>query len=205
MSLFLGINKRKACENLTDKEIVIQYKIRADREMIGILFKRYTHLVYGVCYKYLKDAEESKDAVMDIFEKLTEDLKKHEIENFKSWLYSVSKNHCLMILRKSKPEIRMEDKHLRSFELQLMENDHDMHQWDKEEVTVSLEQMKDSLSGLKEEQRQCLELFYLQNKSYKEIEEITGYSSEKVKSYIQNGKRNMKIILSKQNGEQQNI
>ena len=50
---------------------------------------------------------------------------------------------------------------------------------------------------LNPEQKQTVELFYLQEKSYKEIVDQTGFSMNDVKSYIQNGKRNLKIMLSK--------
>ena len=57
--------------------------------------------------------------------------------------------------------------------------------------------MATSLEELNPEQKQCLILFYLEKKSYQEISENTGFSLMQVKSYIQNGKRNLKILLDK--------
>jgi RNA polymerase sigma-70 factor (ECF subfamily) len=53
------------------------------------------------------------------------------------------------------------------------------------------------IETLGDEQKQCVKLFYLQEKCYKEITESTGFDMNKVKSYIQNGKRNLKICMEK--------
>lgn len=180
--------------SMSDLELIGQYKSDLDQRIIAELFKRYTHLVFGLCLKYLKNEEDSKDALLEIFEKLITDLPRHEITNFKSWLYSVSKNHCLMILRKVKREILKEDVEKNNSSTILMENEDDVHQ---EFDGISPEKLRQSIEKLKEEQRICIELFYLDEKSYKEIADTTGYEVVKVKSYIQNGKRNLKMMLSK--------
>lgn len=157
---------------------------------IGVLFDRYGHLVFGVCLKYLKDTDESKDAVSQIFEKLMTDLLRMEITNFKSWLYMVSKNYCLMQLRKSKPE---EKKDISILENRISEDD----ELDKIELKeAQLNELTAAIKELSLEQQTCIELFYLQEKSYDEVAILTGYELKKVKSYIQNGKRNLKIKLS---------
>lgn len=159
--------------------------------MVGILYQRYGHLVLGLCLKYLKNKDEAKDAVIQIFSNLLRDLKKHKIEYFKSWLYVYSKNFCLMELRKRQSALKKE--------LELKENAHLLmdfsdpeHLKEKEAQIVLMEQ---AIEQLNSDQKKCIELFYLKNKSYNEIIEITGYSANDVKSYIQNGKRNLKIKL----------
>ena len=160
---------------------------------MGILYERYSHLVFGVCLKYLRNRDESRDAVINIFEKLLLDLKNHRIDNFKSWIHSVARNHCLMILRKSdRPGT---EKNIDDFQ---QETDSNLTQ----EVQLKeeqLQQLENAISFLNQEQKTCIELFYLQEKCYREVAEETGFTLNQVKRFIQNGKRNLKILLSKQN------
>jgi len=162
---------------------------------VGELFKRYTDFVFLVSMKYLKNEERSKDAVMQIFEKLFTDLLKHKIENFKPWLHMVVRNHCLGLLRKD--QSRQKNENSIKVEFDFMESDEDEHLIIEKEHENSINNLEKALKQLKSEQKECVELFYLQEKSYIEITELTGYPVKKVKSYIQNGKRNLKLIMEK--------
>lgn len=160
--------------------------------MLGALYKRYMYLVYGVCMKYLKNREDSQDAVMQIFEILVTDIPKFEIRNFKSWLYGVSRNHCLMKLRKDKVERNRH--HIIADEI-FMEStaiSHPIEETADEDLQVRL---KACMERLKEEQRRCVELFYYHQHCYKEIANELMLDESKVKSFIQNGKRNLKICI----------
>lgn len=186
---------------LDDTVLIAEYKRTGDNNYVGELFKRYAHLVLGVCLKYLKSGEEAQDMTMIVFEKLLTDLKKHEVEHFKSWLYMVTKNQCLMQLRKQKGKETVEIK-INSSEdddEKSVENDLIGHLDDVDLKEVKLQQLEEGITKLNSEQKICVELFYLQNKSYVEVAEITGYELNQVKSYIQNGKRNLKIYLEKRN------
>ncbi len=140
--------------------------------------------------KYLKDEESSKDAVMQIFEKLFVDLRKHEVSNFKSWLHSVTRNHCLHILRDSKYQ-NQKLKDFSNSEEEVMENQLFLYQDSVNVLEDRVADLERELGNLSKEQRVCVELFYLKDKSYQEIADETGYSLNQVKSYIQNGKRNL--------------
>jgi RNA polymerase sigma-70 factor (ECF subfamily) len=175
----------------SDNEIVLLYKKSGDLSLIGKLFTRYTSLVYGVCLKYLKDRETAKDAVMQVFEKLISTLKTHEVENFKAWLYVTARNHCLMELRNKKGKL-MED-----ISSNFMENEFLLHQEVNEEQEEDLKKMEDCINKLVEGQQQCVRLFFLDEKCYKEICLHTGLDMNQVKSFIQNGKRNLKICMEK--------
>ena len=140
--------------------------------------------------KYLRDADDRKDAVMQIFEKLLLDLKKHEVQNFKSWLHTVAKNYCLMQLRKKNPETPLLDN-------LVVEKEHFLHREEEQELEERLTLMEEAINQLSEQQKKCVELFYLKEKCYQEISEHTGYSKNEVKSFIQNGKRNLKIYMEK--------
>ena len=183
--------KNKNPSTLTDEELLQKYKGSRDTVLFGELFKRYTPFVFGVCLKYLKNQEESKDAVMIIFEKLMDDLEKHSVTNFKSWLHMVCRNHCLMELRRRKSSLP--DNQIESFEDLVMESEEDIHLLIEKEG--QLQRLEESIKHLSEEQKICVELFFLQEKTYQEVCDHTGYSMNQVKSYIQNGKRNLKIIL----------
>lgn len=187
--------------NFTDEKLITDYFIYHEQEIIGELFIRYTHLVFGVCLKYLQNEEKSKDAVMDIFESLIEKLKTYKVTNFKTWLYSVSRNHCLMLLRAEVANIKMKEKIFQSFLEESVELQDQMHLIFRDEKVHLTDKLEKAFKKLKKEQVNCIKLMYLENKSYKEITEITGYSIKKVKSYIQNGKRNLKNYLTDINGK----
>jgi RNA polymerase sigma-70 factor (ECF subfamily) len=176
----------------TDAELVSQYCRNPDPEVLGALYKRYMYLVYGVCLKYLKNREDSQDAVMQVFETLVHDLPRFEIRNFKSWLYGVSRNHCLMKLRKDKVErSRLA---IISDEI-FMESTSISHPIEDSIDEEMQERLKACMEQLKEEQRRCVELFYFHQHCYKEIAITLLLDELKVKSFIQNGKRNLKICL----------
>ncbi|UCH14514.1 MAG: sigma-70 family RNA polymerase sigma factor [Bacteroidales bacterium] len=181
--------------NFTDDELVAEYFSEGNLGIIGELYKRYTHLVLGVCLKYLKNEEKSKDAVMEIFESLIDKLKVHKVTNFKSWLYTVSKNHCLMLLRSDSSYTKLKDRIFHNSILENMELQDQMHPLIENEKELLIEQLDKALNELNIEQGNCIKLMYLENKSYREIADITGYSMKEVKSYIQNGKRNLKNYL----------
>ena len=177
-------------EHITDSELLDLYYKDRNQEWIGILLERYTLLLLGVCMKYLKDEHEAKDCVQQIFLKVLTELRKYRVDYFKSWLYMVAKNHCLMRLRdKGNKEVKeLSDKYAAEADTSL----HDLYKDDK-----AYDYLEESINELNEEQRQCVILFYLRKKSYSEIAAITGFSALQVKSYIQNGKRNLKNILER--------
>jgi RNA polymerase sigma-70 factor (ECF subfamily) len=181
----------KDYSTLPDVELVAQYKATGDQALVGVLYNRYMTLVYGVCLKYFKDREESRDAVMQIFEKLMVSLKEHEINHFKSWLYATSRNHCLMALRAKK------GKNFEEISPNFMENGLLLHLQEETELETNLVKLERCIEHLVAEQKDCVTLFYMQQKCYKEIVQITGFDDNKVKSYIQNGKRNLKLCMER--------
>ncbi|MDX2173597.1 MAG: sigma-70 family RNA polymerase sigma factor [Bacteroidota bacterium] len=185
--------------NYTDNDLINNYLQNNDNSFVGILYERYGHLVLGLSIKYLKNKDEAQDAVIQIFTNLLNDLKKHKIQYFKSWLYVYSKNFCLMELRKRQSMLKKE--------LELKENVHLVMDFsnpdhlNEKEAQIAI--MEQAIQQLNSEQKTCIELFYLKNKSYVEIEEITGFTNNEVKSYIQNGKRNLKLKMEVLINEQQ--
>ncbi|MDH5599353.1 MAG: sigma-70 family RNA polymerase sigma factor [Cyclobacteriaceae bacterium] len=184
-------------EKNTDEWLVHQYKESESLEILGTLFNRYIHLVYGVCLKYLKNREDSQDEVMQIFEKLATQLKEHDVGNFKGWLYVLTKNHCLMLLRKRKSQGVNEVEFIPEYN---MESGESMHLFDEESDEHLKDRLQKCIEKLKDEQKACVTMFYIEEKCYQEIGEIKGYDIKKVKSYIQNGKRNLKLCI--ENSEQ---
>ena len=192
------IFKAKSVSTLPDAELISQYISSGDKKVLGELFLRYSHLVYGICFKYLHNTDDSKDAVMEIFDFLRESLKNQRVRNFKPWLYSVVKNHCLMRLRKKSVENLSvslpEDEENETDFMEFPDFIHLINE-DKEEERIKL--LYKSVYELEKEQQICITLFFLKNKSYKEIYDETGYDFKQVKSYIQNGKRNLRLKLEK--------
>jgi RNA polymerase sigma-70 factor (ECF subfamily) len=187
----------KTSGHKTEEDLLSEFSSSKDLEVLGELYSGYMHLVYGVCLKYLKNREESQDAVMQIFEKLITEIPKQKIGNFRSWLHVVTKNYCLMQLRSDK--IR-ESKH-REWTIDpgnFMEKSYEMHPIDKEDNTMD-EALADCIERLKDEQKECIIQFYYESKSYSEIAKNLGIDDNKVKSYLQNGKRNLKLCLEAKN------
>ena len=187
---------------LSDEDLVHRYRNSHETTYIGELYQRYTHLVFGVCMKYLKNHAEAEDATMQIFEKLIAELKKHHITTFKPWLHTVVKNHCMMTFRKNSVGMKRNTKlkyELNNF-VETEPVDHLQEEQDREFVLLHL---KEGMEELKEEQRECVELFYLKKFSYHEIANVTGFDLNEVKSNIQNGKRNLKNYITAQNDKAQ--
>ncbi len=180
--------------NIDDDGLIENYRNGGDLAVLGSLFERYMPMIYGVCLKYLKDEEGAKDAVMGIFEELIIKVKQHEVKQFRSWVYVLSRNYCLMQLRAGKKmeEISPDE---------VMESTPFLHPEENNNKEEALKALERCMERLSEGQRQSVQLFYLEEKCYKEVAEITGYTMNDVKSYIQNGKRNLKICLEK-NSEQ---
>jgi RNA polymerase sigma factor (sigma-70 family) len=176
-------------EDTADEALLNSYHKNRDLVVLGKLYEKYMPLVYGVGLKYLKDEEAAQDAVMAIFEELVQKVHQHEIKQFRSWLYVLSRNHCLMQLRAGK---KMETVALDEF----MEFTPVLHPdtENREEAMQALERCMDKLTSA---QKESVKLFYLEEKCYKEVADITGFTMNEVKSYIQNGKRNLKICLEK--------
>ena len=184
-------------EEISDQQLLENFYRDRNNEWLGILLQRYTLLLLGVCMKYLKNEEDARDSVQQIFLKSITELHKYKVDYFKSWIYMVAKNHCLMKLRDKQGKIPVE---LTENHIATPAENTDRHALLNDEKTFEL--MNISLDELNEEQKQCVTLFYLEKRSYQEISEVTGFNMMQVKSYIQNGKRNLKIILEKKLKEQ---
>jgi len=185
----------------SEEELLAEFRSSGDLELLGELYSGYMHLVYGVCLKYLKDRDTSMDAVMQIFEKLITEIPRHDIENFRSWLHVVTKNYCLMQLRSDK----IQGEKMARWVIEspgFMENDPEMHPID-EDVSGMDKALEDCIERLKEEQRSCIRLFYYENRCYNEIADTLKMDEKNVKSYLQNGKRNLKICLEEKNGRKE--
>lgn len=194
---FLSWRQHKfSLSELTDEQLIKRFFESRDAVTGGELFNRYTHLVFGVCIKYLKNEEEARDAVMQVFEQLLGLEQKEDIKNFKGWLYTVTKNHCLMKLRHEKTGERAKTEKLQEKQAEIMELPAVEHLYEAEEKNMQIDRLHSAIQQLRPEQKKCIELFYLEDKLYKEIADITGYDIKAVKSHIQNGKRNLKILMN---------
>jgi RNA polymerase sigma factor (sigma-70 family) len=188
----LAVLRNISSSTLSDTELLLQYRNTGSLSLLGNLYSRYMELAYGVCLKYLKSPEEAQDAVMAIFEELVSKLKQHQVENFKSWLYTLSKNHCLMKLRQQKklPTGKIPD--------EFMQSEDEAHLKDVLEKEEHFQHLDDCMQQLADQQRKAIELFYLQGKCYNEIAAETGIAWNSVRSSIQNGRRNLKICMEAQ-------
>ena len=175
--------------NLPDEDLVHRIAVKQDKEAFSILYDRYKHIALGVCLKYMETEASAKDAVQNIFLKIWTDSHQYQIQKFKAWFYKVIRNHCLMELRKKDPHQKIEA----SYNLESMEWEDNLHlKLNEEQLLIHLNLC---LRALNEAQNKCITYFYLEQKSYQETAAVTGYSDNEVKSYIQNGRRNLKNCL----------
>ena len=175
--------------NLTDEELLHNYRADGDNQWLVYLLLRYTALLFGVAMKYLKNKTQAEDAVQQVFVKVLTHMPQEEIHNFKGWLYILMRNHCLQQMRDK--NYHTDDASLEN--LSAPETDKDELAWRDN----TLQQMEEAIELLNEEQRKTIVLFYLRKYSYEQIIAQTGYTFMQVKSFIQNGKRNLKTILLK--------
>jgi RNA polymerase sigma-70 factor (ECF subfamily) len=186
--------KKNKYQHISDTELLNRFYADHDNEWLGILLERYTMLLLGVSMKYLKNEEAAKDAVQQVFIKVINELHKYKVAYFKSWVYMIAKNHCLMKLRdKGRFTAEINEQVLTAPDEPEAINNHI-------EKDRALDHLGSALQQLNKEQQLCVTLFYLEKKSYQEIARQSNFSIMQVKSHIQNGKRNLKIIMERMGG-----
>jgi RNA polymerase sigma-70 factor, ECF subfamily len=184
---------RNKYDSEPDEKLLKEYSLTGDIDILAGLFSKYTYLIYGVCLKYLKNRDDSKDAVMHIFEKLITEIPCQKIENFHNWLYVVTKNFCLMQLRSQKSFRDKADEWLITATV-FMENEQELHPLDNNDQEID-KALEDCIGRLRDEQKECIDQFYYKNLSYNEISANLHLDVKKVKSHLQNAKRNLKLCL----------
>ncbi len=206
MPIFAPQNRQRATtmlkflrKNMTEKsddELVQQYQQSGDLEVLGVLYERYVELVYGVCLKFFKEKTKAEDAVMAIFETLVEKVRTHEIRQFRPWLHVVAKNHCLMQLRKKNHTVSF-DEMAPAAQAEVVHSAGVLHPVEVQEEDPHQIALKNCIEKLPAQQKHCVEQFYYEDKSYKEIAELTGDDLGLIRSNIQNGRRNLRICMEK--------
>ena len=177
--------RRRAIDPQTDEELVTRIR-EGHQASLGLLWDRYAHLLFGVGLKYLKDAEQSKDAVVELFARLPGLLRAHTVEHFRPWVHAVMRNECLQVLRKSGKEVHND---------RLLQNETDVDPDDRILHEATLRQLEIAIDGLNDAQRTCIRLFYLERNCYAQVQERTGFTYDQVRSHLQNGRRNLKLML----------
>jgi len=179
--------RSKTIGTLSDEDLVTRLK-SGQRSSLAALWDRYAHLLFGVCMKYLKDTERSKDLVIEQFEELPALLMKHEVKTFRLWIHTVMRNRCLMALRRIDAEVRVDEAQLH--EPEELNDDTVLHEATLQRLEAAIEELKDG-------QRECIRFFYLERNSYHQVAERTGLDVEQVRSHLQNGRRNLRLMLER--------
>lgn len=183
----------KPIQALSDEDLVSYYKDTNDMDCLGILYKRYSHLVLGVCVKVLKDEQLALDLTMHIFEKLAHGLLNTVVDNFNKWIYTVTKNECVSNIRR----IRSEKKYVTGWKEDISEPVvEDEFYNNTHNIEVVEDRLVHAMKMLSPEQETCIRLFFISEQSYKEISISTGFTEALVKSHLQNGKRNLRLFLT---------
>jgi len=191
------LQSTQSIHTYSDEELIVQMHTASDNKYAGELFKRYSHLVFGICNKYLKNKTDSKDVLMNIFEIFLKKPPSSDILSFKKWLFTVTKHECLTFLRNQKRagriEVKMEDFEKKSEFFMENEDPGSLNSETEDEIRLQA-----ALKQLKAPQLKCIQLFYMEGKSYKEIEAQTDFDLNQIKSYLQNGKRKLKLLFERQ-------
>lgn len=190
----MSIFKTNDNSGLKDEELINKYRFSHDTSYLGELFLRYLPYVFGVALNQLKSQKEAEDLTMTVFNKISSDLKRIEVRDFSSWLYTLVKNLCSTeVKKKSAPE--GESKLILMEELSSDTNDVFINTTEEKNIKFDSNNLRLAINTLNESQKICIDLFYMQNKSYQEVADISGFSINQVKTNIQNGKRLLKTYL----------
>jgi RNA polymerase sigma-70 factor (ECF subfamily) len=183
---------RKKTEKLSDEDLLGEYRKSGDAEYFGVLYNRYIPLLYGLSLKYLADGDKAQDAVMQVFENIFPKILQYEIQTFRTWIYAVTKNYCLQLLRREANEIFVD------FNSEIMESDEMLNLLSGEDTGEERRAiLRRCIKKLPLEQHNAILRFFMEEMSYQDIVDREGYTLHQVKSYIQNGKRNLKICIEK--------
>jgi RNA polymerase sigma factor (sigma-70 family) len=191
----MWLRNKKTMSKLSDEQLVTRYRNDSDMDALAFLFDKYIDLIFGVCMKYFKQAQDSEDGTMAVFEVLVKKLKTHEVHNFKSWLYVLTKHYCLQKLRRRATTLTNDSEDI------LMQLVDEVHPDDVDLIERRENGLRECIQKLPAEQRRTVELFYFESKSYVEIADTLSVDKEKVRSFIQNGRRNLRVCMNKKNGE----
>jgi RNA polymerase sigma-70 factor (ECF subfamily) len=183
--------------NVKDEVLMAQYRESGNKELVGILFKRYATLIYGLCFKYLRDEAKAEDAVIDIFEILLDKLREVEVSYFKSWLYIVARNHVLLLIRKAgrQSEVSLDEMTEKNPDGFMEIADEDTLNIETDSIQIDDSLVQEAIQSLKPAQQVCIDCFFIKGMSYQQTAQHTGFDIKEVKSHLQNGKRNLKIYL----------
>ena len=189
----------------TDEDLAAGFRESGNPDLLGALYARYLELVYGVCLQYLRDGGRAEDAAMDIYEQLHVKLREHAVDHFRPWLYRLARNHCLMILRRSASHLTRDSVSVPTYagaDLADMQIGDLLHQdGDDGDAALARERDLDALEACREElsaeQATCIRRFYLEGASYQTIAEERGLPVGRVRSHLQNGRRNLKKCLER--------
>lgn len=186
----------KDLHSLNDEQLIVRYAQTGNKEIIGLLYQRYTHLLFALCFKFLGNEADAEDMVMQVFEKLFDLLKVQQVQHFKSWIYTLTRNECLMQLRHKKSTDKLKEENLKKLDAEIMENIPGEHPYSGN-IEHRIRNLPDAIVKLSTEQKMCIELFYLNEQSYLQIQQSTGFTYNEVKSHIQNAKRNLKLMMER--------
>ncbi len=193
----LMLKNEESSYQLSDEDIILQYKSTLDNHYVGVLYERYAHIIFGICLKYLKNRHDAEDVMVEIYEKLEITLIQKEVGKFRNWLFVMVKNYCVSKLRSLQTETKRRQSY-KDYVKHLTLQENDFTEIDENCTILEEGQLAALVATLPHKQKICVASFYFENKSYKDIAEYLGESVGKIRSYIQNGRRNLKLMLSKE-------
>lgn len=181
-----------------DTELVELYKKNPDTSLIEELYNRYSKRVYWWALKFLGNRLEAEEMVHDIFAAMMSGMldlyQAREGAKFSSWLYRCVGNQCMKIVRKRNEVIFNQVEVVDVPEALIIDLEVEViaKEWN--------EQLTSALNRLNQMQRVCCMRFYWDGMRYDEIAEELGITHDQVRSHLQNGLRNLRIIFGRSQG-----
>jgi RNA polymerase sigma factor (sigma-70 family) len=179
---------RKELYALADEELVMRYLESQDDFLFSILYDRYAQKIYAKCMTMLRNLEAAQDSTHDIFIKVLLNLARYNGRaKFSTWLYSITYNHCIDLIRKGGNKMRSElpiD--------QVEQEDHEIS--DAFLMEIKMNRLKLVLDQMDDHDRSTLIMKYQDDLTIKEMAEILAIEESATKMRIQRAKWRFKWI-----------
>ena len=194
-----GMGKIKRNTKLSDIEAIQEYLRTKQPLYFNILYKKYSTKVYSKCLSLLRDEGLAKDATQDIFIKIFLNLAKFGAQSkFSTWVYSITYNYCIDIIRKKKK--------MRSIFSDEMENPPDIVEDvpDAELLEIEVSRLKVILDKIPVGDKMVLLMKYQDEMQIKEVAKVLGKTDSAIKMKIKRAKHKAKLVYKELYPEEQN-
>jgi len=172
-----------------DKLIVDQI-LAGQKDLFRLLVRRYERQVYGMGMGFFRNRDDARDFAQDVFLKVYRNLSGFEGRSrFSTWLYRIAYNTALNSVSRRKEYLSLA---METYEVEAPADSTPESEFLRK---AAREALVKSLDGLPERYRVCIDLFFFYGCSYQEIEAITGFPVNTIKSHVFRAKKLLRAEL----------